>query len=208
MVLCSHGHLALLSLQLVPIKGLHKHLDGSQRSSPPQHQLRHVYSVATRSILSHSTLEHEADRTGSNAAFRCFRCPRCRDPLYSRHRLALPCPRCFREVLVHPVTTQIFRRLELVSGGRDTVRISCSDHLRSLWAILSRSSWFPITSRISLDQQASTFFIYSIFFHFFFSQNIKPLFLLFQKNQGLPWVQALLADPKIRKYVQELQPLL
>lgn len=102
-----------------------------------------------------------------------------------------------RSPLTLSQTAQMLTHLELGRDGRHTVLSFLSPHLSSQWAILPRSSWIPIAARISLNQQSTK--IRNIYISIDFFLNVKPLLLLFQKNQGLPSVQALLADPKSRK---------
>lgn len=150
--------------------------------------------------------------TGLNDAFRFSCSRRCRDRPHSRRRHALPCLRCFREVLVHPVTDNTDVHTSGNWLGRTSHRsVLLLSHLSSQWAILPRSSWFPITTRISLNQQPPKLenIYISVYFwilFYVFLLNVKPLLLLFQKNQGLPSAQAPLAYPKSSKHTHKLQP--
>lgn len=130
--------------------------------------------------MPHSTLEHGTDSTGLNEAFRVFCHRRCGDRPDSRHRHALPCLLCFREVLVHPVTTEIFRHVELGWDGRHTVLASATSpevpvgHTFQVFLVPHRGQDLPKSTR---TKTIDTYFYISIHFSvvfFFLYQTFAP----------------------------------
>lgn len=105
-------------------------------------------------------------------------------------------------------TTQMFTHLEL--GVGTDVTPFCPSFVSPELPVGHTSQVFLDPHRgQNLPKSTSTKIrnIYiSLYFFYFFFLNVKPLLLLFQKNQGLPSVQALLADPKSRKHTHKLQP--
>lgn len=169
-VLCFHGHLALLSPQLVPIKDF----TGIKKDSTGRHSLSFAlnYSLATRSVLSRWALEHRAESTKLNMKVLWLLLRSGPSTLTSSPRS--PLSPLFPGGPRSPCHNTDFQTWAWWTSHSS---VFLSFHLNSLWAIFSRSSWFPVSARISLKQQQAPelHFKFSIYFSYFV--HIKPWLL-------------------------------
>lgn len=137
-----------------PYKGFHRLTQISAAATVPHHvSMNLIYLHPTRSIWTRCALKHTAQywTMRLRSLSRCFQQRQRLDCL--RHHHALLCRHCFQEGLVHPARRQIFRLVWNFLRGMThivQIRLLRSFHLRSLRAIFSRSSWFSVSSRISL----------------------------------------------------------